>query len=63
MCLRSQGLINKGSEDKDCDSDDKDIRKDKAFGRAEPDEVIISSQLQELQEQIDRLYSMLVQKV
>jgi len=48
MCLRSWGLINEGSEDEDCDSDDEDIRKDKAFGRAEPDEVIMSSQLQEL---------------
>lgn len=47
MCLRSQGLINEEDDDDGGDSDDEDIRKDKAFGRAELDEVIMSLQPQE----------------
>jgi hypothetical protein len=39
MCLRSWGLINEEGDD-DEESDDDDIRKDRAFGRMEPDEVV-----------------------
>jgi hypothetical protein len=45
MCLRSWGLVNEGSDDEGGDSDDEDIRKDRVLGRAEPSEVVISSQL------------------
>ena len=43
MCLRSQGLVNKGSDNKGSNSN-KDIRKDKAFAKAKLDKVVISSQ-------------------
>ena len=39
MCLRSWGLINEEGDD-DEELDDDDIRKDRAFGRMEPDEVV-----------------------
>jgi hypothetical protein len=45
ICLRSWGLVNEGSDDEGGDSDDEDIRKDRVLGRAEPNEVVISSQL------------------
>ena len=46
MCLRSQGLISKDGDDEDEDSDEEDIRKHRALGRMEPDEVTLSSQPQ-----------------
>jgi hypothetical protein len=46
MCLRSWGLINEEDDDGDTESDDKDIRKNKAFGSAEPDDVVMSSEPQ-----------------
>jgi hypothetical protein len=50
MCLKSWGLLNEDSDHECSDSDGEDIRKDRAFGRAEPDEVIMSSQPHEHQE-------------
>ena len=50
MCMRSWGLISKSINDESSESDNKDICKDKAFGRAETDEVIMDSQHQEHQE-------------
>ena len=50
MCLRSWGLISESINDEGSESNDEDICKDKAFGRAETDEVIIDSQHQEYQE-------------
>jgi hypothetical protein len=47
MCLRSWGLIEEGKDDdgdEDTDDDD-DVRKDRGFGRAEPDDVQDDSQL------------------
>jgi hypothetical protein len=46
MCLRSWGLINEEDDDEDIKSDDEDIRKNRAFGSAEPDDVVMSSQPQ-----------------
>jgi hAT family C-terminal dimerisation region len=43
MCLQSWGLIHEDG-DEDEESDDENIRKDRAFGRSELDEVAISSQ-------------------
>jgi hypothetical protein len=40
MCLRSWGLINEEGDDNDEESDDGHIRKDRAFGRMEPDKVV-----------------------
>jgi hypothetical protein len=50
MCLKSWGLLNEDSDDECSDSDREDIQKDRAFGRAEPDEVIMSSQPHDRQE-------------
>jgi len=50
MCLRSWGLINEDSDEEGGSSSDEDIRKDRAFGIADSDEVIMSSQPQEHQE-------------
>jgi hypothetical protein len=44
MCLRSWGLISEEGDDDNEESEDEDIYKDKALGRAELDEVIMSSQ-------------------
>jgi hypothetical protein len=40
MCLRSWGLINEEGDDNNEESDNDNIRKDKAFGRMELDEVV-----------------------
>jgi hypothetical protein len=50
MYLKSWGLLNEDSDNECSDSDGEDIQKDRAFGRAEPDEVIISSQPHKRQE-------------
>ena len=50
MCLRSWGLISESIDDEGSESDDEDICKDKAFGKAETDKVIIDSQYQKYQE-------------
>jgi len=42
MCLKSWGLISEEGDD-DEESDDEDIRKDRALGRVEPGEVVMSS--------------------
>jgi hAT family C-terminal dimerisation region len=42
MCLRSWGLISEEGDD-DEESDDEDIRKDRALGRVEPGEAVIGS--------------------
>jgi hypothetical protein len=44
MCLLSWGLISEEDGDEDIGSDDEDIRKNRAFGSAEPDDVVMSSQ-------------------
>jgi hypothetical protein len=43
MYLKSWGLISEEGDDDDEESDDEDIHKDRALGRVEPDEVVMSS--------------------
>jgi hypothetical protein len=43
MCLRSWGLISEEGDDDNEESEDEDIYKDKALGRVELDNVIMSS--------------------
>jgi hypothetical protein len=43
MCLKSWGLISEEGDDDDEELDDEDIHKDRALGRVELDEVVMSS--------------------